>query len=115
MTRFLKALLLIPLAILLVLFAVANRGLVPISLDPFSRGTPELVFQAPMFAVLFATLAVGLLIGGAASWMSQGKHRRARRRYSRENRHLRAETDRLHAQAVRSGLPALTSSASAVR
>lgn len=109
MIRFLKALVLIPLAILGVLFAVANRSPVPVSLDPFSKGAPEIAFQAPMFVVVLATLALGILVGGAASWFSQGRHRRGHRRYSREVRRLRAETDRLHDQAVASGLPALTS------
>ena len=115
MTRFLKALVLIPLAIVAVLFAVANRSPVPLSLDPFSRAAPEIAFQAPLFAVIFASLAVGVLVGGAASWFSQASHRRGHRRYSREVRRLRAETDRLHDQAVQSGLPALTSAGSGRR
>lgn len=115
MIRFLKALILIPLAIVVVLFAVANRASVPVSLDPFSRGTPEIAFQAPLFAVILGSVAVGILIGGAAAWFSQAKHRRAHRRYSREVRHLRTQTDRLHDQAVASGLPALTSASAAHR
>ena len=115
MTRFLKALILIPLAIVGVLFAVANRNPVPLSFDPFSRTTPEIAFQAPLFAVIFATLALGVLVGGGASWLAQAKHRRGHRRYSREVRRLRAETDRLHDQAVSSGLPALTSAGSSRR
>ena len=36
MRKFIAALILVPLAILMVMFAVANRGSVAISLDPFS-------------------------------------------------------------------------------
>lgn len=109
MIRFLKALVLIPLAIVLVLLAVANRSPVALSLDPFSRGTPEIAFQAPLFAIILVSLAVGMMVGGAAAWLSQAKHRRARRRYSREAHHLRGEAERLRAQAISSGLPAITS------
>ena len=37
MIRFLKALILLPVAILIVLLAVANRAPVTLSLDPFSQ------------------------------------------------------------------------------
>ena len=36
MRKFIAAIILVPLAILIVMFAVANRGSVAISLDPFS-------------------------------------------------------------------------------
>ena len=41
MIRFLKALVLLPIAILIVLLAVANRQMVSLSLDPFSQAAPE--------------------------------------------------------------------------
>ena len=41
MIRFLKALVLLPIAILIVLLAVANRQMVTLSLDPFSQAAPE--------------------------------------------------------------------------
>ena len=44
MLRFLKALILLPVAVLVVLLAVANRGPVTLSLDPFSREAPEIAF-----------------------------------------------------------------------
>ena len=42
MRTFLKVLVLLPLAIVVVLLALANRGPVTVSLDPFSREAPEL-------------------------------------------------------------------------
>lgn len=110
MIRFLKALILLPIAILVVLLAVANRAPVTLSLDPFSGETPEFATQLPLFAVIFAAVMVGVVIGGTATWLAQGKHRRARRQFRREVGHLRHETERLRAQAPSRNLPALSSS-----
>lgn len=95
MIRFLKALILLPIAILIVLLAVANRAPVTLSLDPFSQDAPEFATQLPLFAVIFAAVMVGVLIGGVASWLTQGKNRRAGRRFRREANQLRHETERL--------------------
>src|SRR5690242_7251129 len=75
MIRFLKALILLPIAILIILLAVANRAPVQLSLDPFSQDAPEIATNLPLFAVIFASVMVGIVIGGTATWLSQGKHR----------------------------------------
>ncbi|HZH09565.1 MAG TPA: lipopolysaccharide assembly protein LapA domain-containing protein [Microvirga sp.] len=106
MIRFLKALILLPIAIVVVLLAVANRAPVTLSLDPFSKDAPEFSAQVPLFGVIFAAVAVGVVIGGTASWLAQGKNRRARRRYRREADRLRHETERLRSQNTAAGLPA---------
>ncbi|MGO4387521.1 LapA family protein [Microvirga sp. 2YAF29] len=98
MIRFLKALILLPIAILIVLLAVANRAPVTLSLDPFSQAAPEFATQLPLFAVIFAAVMVGVLIGGTASWLAQGKTRKARRQFRREATQLRYETERLRSQ-----------------
>jgi uncharacterized integral membrane protein len=110
MIRFLKALILLPVAVLIVLLAVANRAPVQLSLDPFSQDAPEIATNLPLFAVIFASVMIGIVIGGTATWLSQGKHRRARRRYRREVGHLRTETERLRSQPSHG--PALTSQSS---
>jgi uncharacterized integral membrane protein len=92
MVNFLKALILFPIAILVVLLAVANRGPVTLSLDPFSREAPEIAVTLPLFAVIFGAVMLGVIIGGMGAWLAQGKHRRAERRYKREARRLRAHT-----------------------
>ena len=98
MANFVKALILFPIAILVVLLAVANRGPVTLSLDPFSREAPEIAFTLPLFALVFAAVMLGILIGGMAAWLAQSKHRRAERRYKREARRLRS-----HAPPARPG------------
>ena len=94
MVNFLKALILFPIAILVVLLAVANRGPVTLSLDPFSREVPEIAFTVPLFALIFAAVMLGVIIGGVAAWLAQSKHRRAERHYKREARRLRTDTAR---------------------
>ncbi len=103
-----KALVLVPIALVVVLFSVANRASVRVSFDPISRDVPVLAFDVPLFAVVLAALAVGVLIGGFASWLTQGKHRKAARRNRREAEALRSETQMLRAVVPDSALPALT-------
>jgi uncharacterized integral membrane protein len=112
--RFLKALVLLPIAVLIVLLAVANRQSVTLSLDPFSQAAPEFSVDMPLFAVLFLAVMAGVMIGGVAAWLAQGKHRRERRRYRREASSLRYETDRLKAEKPRGNLPAIPPSQTAL-
>ena len=109
MRQFLKALLLLPIAIIVVLLAVANRGPVTLSFDPFSPGGPQLSWTLPLFAVIFLSVMVGVLIGGVASWLAQSKHRRRERHYRREARNLRRDGERQRPRGG-AGLPALTTS-----
>lgn len=109
MRAFLKALLLVPLAIGVVLFAVANRKPVVLSLDPLTRDAPQIAYEVPLFVVVLAALALGVMIGGVAAWLVQGKHRKAERSLKRERERLLAETEMLRAtapQATLANLPA---------
>ncbi len=96
--KLVAAVVLIPLAIVIVAFAVANRQNVTISLDPFGSN-PSGSFSQPLFAVLVAALILGVIIGGIASWLRHGKWRRATRRLERELAGLRSEIERLKRSA----------------
>ena len=48
------------------LLAIANRTIVTVSLNPFSPGTGELSFRAPLFLVIFLSAMFGILLGGLA-------------------------------------------------
>lgn len=109
MKAFFKALVLVPVALLIVLFSVANRAPVRVSFDPISRDVPVLAFDLPLFAVILVAIACGVLIGGFASWLAQGKHRKAARLNRREAEKLRGEAQSLRAAVPDSALPALTS------
>ena len=112
MIRFLKALILLPIAILVVLLAVANRAPVTLSFDPFAKEAPEFATQLPLYAMIFAAVMLGVVIGGVASWLAQGKNRKSRRKLRRETRQLRYETERLKTQPAPTTLPATVPSQS---
>lgn len=94
MGRFFAWLIGLPLAILLVLLSVANRTPVRLALDPFSGETPAYAIDVPLFAVIFVALAVGLIVGGTATWFGQGHWRRAARAGRYESSGSRAESER---------------------
>lgn len=79
--RFLTIAVFIPLAIVLVALAVANRAPVAFTLDPFNPGNPALTASLPLFVYLFAALALGLVVGSVATWVKQGKYRRLARQH----------------------------------
>ncbi len=104
--KIVTALILVPLAIVLVAFAVANRQTVVVSLDPFDQAHPALSVTLPLFALILALVIGGVLVGGVAAWLRQSKWRRAARLAEAEARELRAELDRLRRRSAPSPLPA---------
>lgn len=95
------AIILVPLAVVIIAFAVANRQNVTVSLDPFNPDVPAASLTKPLFVVILTVLIVGVIIGGIASWLRQSKWRRTARRLEREVANLRAENDALK----RTGIP----------
>jgi uncharacterized integral membrane protein len=93
--RIAAALILVPLAIVLVSLAVANRQSVVISFDPFDPAHPALTRALPLYLLMLMLLIGGVLLGGSAAWVKQGKWRRAARRADAQRRELRDEVDRL--------------------
>ncbi len=91
MKRALQLIVLVPLAVIGLALAVANRADVVVSFDPFSSDTTG-QFQAPLFVVLILAVMFGVVLGGLATWFGQGKYRRA-------SRDLRAEAARLREEA----------------
>src|SRR5260370_29459936 len=77
---FLKALILVPVAVFLILFAVANRQWTGVSLDPFSSEPPALAIHLPLFLVILLALMLGVIVGGGAAWLGHRRWRRARPR-----------------------------------
>ena len=98
--KIVMALILLPLALALIAFAVANRRPVSISFDPFDQAHPAFSLELPLFALLLALLLLGVIVGGVAAWLRQGKWRRAARLAQGEARELRVELDRLRRQAA---------------
>jgi len=104
MRKFLRWLVVVPFAIVLVLLAVANRGAVTVSLDPFSREAPALAFSLPLFIVLLLAVAVGVVIGGTVVGVGRLRWRFRARRAEREAEKLSAENEAFfRAASVREG------------
>jgi uncharacterized integral membrane protein len=89
-------LVLIPIAVLIVLFAVANRERVTVSFDPLSAGDPTFATPpVPLCLVILTPLIVGVILGGVATFMGQRKWRRTALRREWELRRMRTEMEAL--------------------
>lgn len=80
----------LPVLVLVAAFAVANRQSVVLSLDPFHETDPIISLQLPLWLLFFFGAFVGLLIGYAAAWFAQGRHRRLARERHKEIARLSA-------------------------
>ncbi len=105
--RLFTVLIIVPVAIILIALAVANRDLVAFTLDPFNRGNPFLTVHLPFFVYLFGALGLGMILGSMATWWKQGRYRKLARETSREVKQLRAAEP--VAASGASSLPALRS------
>ena len=91
--KIVTALIVVPLAAVIVAFAVANRHAVTVSFDPFSSVAPAYAATLPLFAVIFAVLILGVIVGGIAAWLRQSKWRRKARQLDGEVRALHDEIE----------------------
>jgi uncharacterized integral membrane protein len=91
--RIIAIVILVPVAIILIAFLVANRHSVSLTLDPFHPGDPALSYSAPFFVWLFAAFVLGLVVGGFAVWLGQGRHRRLARQRGKEAERLRQDVE----------------------
>jgi uncharacterized integral membrane protein len=96
MKRFLKFLFLVPVALVILALAVANRHPVTIFLDPFAGYAPEgTQIVMPLYIVMLLAALAGIIIGSVTTWLEQSNYRRAARRAKGEADSLRAEIARL--------------------
>ena len=84
MRKFLNTLIVLPLALIFVAFAVANRHFVTLSFDPFDSADPAVALTLPLFVVVIVMAALGVIVGGIATWFGQRRWRRAARRLEGE-------------------------------
>src|SRR5882757_4361335 len=91
MRKFLTGLVLIPLGVIFVVFAVANRHFVTVSFDPFNSSDPSVAFTLPLFVVIVAVAILGVVAGGLATWFRQRHWRRAARQHEADARAARAQ------------------------
>jgi uncharacterized integral membrane protein len=102
MRKFFTALIVIPLSLILIVFAASNRHFVTVSFNPFDSGDPSLAVSLPLFALIIAVAIVGVVAGGCATWLGQRHWRRAARRHEADAREVRAQLADIRASAVAS-------------
>ncbi|MCP4781024.1 MAG: LapA family protein [Hyphomicrobium sp.] len=95
MRRIFWLLIAIPVAVVLVTLAVANRHEVRLVLDPFRPDAPVVSLLLPFYGYLFVAMLIGVIVGGVAMWASQGRWRKSARLKAKEAAHWHAEADRL--------------------
>jgi len=112
MRKFLNAVVLIPMGVALIVFAVANRHLVTVSFDPFNSSDPSFGVTLPLFVVIIAVAILGVVAGGCATWFGQRRWRRAARQHEADARDLRTQLADWRTSAMSkpqaSNLPAAT-------
>lgn len=103
MKSVLRIVVFVPLALIILFFAMANRGSVRIGLDPFAPqdGSGPSI-EAPVFLVVLAAMALGVLAGGLSSWLGHLPVRRAARLARAEAKKTRIEIEKLREQALAS-------------
>jgi uncharacterized integral membrane protein len=86
----------LPLIVVVVIFAIANRESTTLDLWPF-----ELSAQLPLFVILLACVVIGMVVGGVATWLSAAPVRRRARRARRQVAELERELGRLRQERDR--------------
>ena len=100
MRKFVTAVVLIPLGLIFLVFAVANRHLVTVSFDPFNSADPSIAVTLPLFVVIIAVAIAGVVTGSTATWFRQRHWRRAARQHESDARRTREQLADLRAAAT---------------
>ena len=108
--RYIRYAFLAVLAIALVSVALANRGMVTLTLLP--SGLSDMAgmnrsIDLPLFIVIFGGIVAGLLIGFVWEWLREHKHRAAAsqrgaevKKLERELRRTKAERDKVKVEVL---------------
>lgn len=89
--RFVKLIVLVPVAIALIVLCVANRHSVTLALNPFRPEDQVLSLSLPLFVLVFLAVITGVVIGSVVTWLAQGRYRRLAREEAHEARKWRDE------------------------
>jgi len=98
----------VPVGVILITIAISNRQIVTFSIDPVSRIDPFFAVSLPLYLLLFAAILFGIIFGGIAAWLAQGKWRKNARHMTEEATKWRAEAAQLRESSRASMQPALS-------
>ncbi len=100
MRKFFTVLVVAPVAVVFLAFAIANRQLVTVSFDPFNSSNPALGVTLPLFLVLIVVAITGVIAGSVATWFRQRRWRRLARQHEADARDARAQLAQLQAASA---------------
>lgn len=98
----------LPLLLLGVVFALANRQIVELSLWPLDSAV-----EVPLYLAVLLPLFAGYILGGVAVWMNAGGKRRVARKDHRELKRMKTDETRKEDQAGKGKSLAVTSASAA--
>ena len=75
MTKLLRLIIAVVALIVIVAFAIANRGVVEVGVAPFPT-----TIELPVYGVFLLGLVIGVLVGGAGVWLAGHARRREARK-----------------------------------
>lgn len=93
MRRILRWLIGVPIAIVVISFAIANRRWTTLSLDPFSSDSPVLSINMPLWLLFIFGVLIGIFVGWLACWFAQSKWRKLARDRRGEIAKLQSELE----------------------
>ena len=79
------------IAVVVVLFALANRGAVTVSLSPLPMER-----DLPLYLVILLAFACGVAVGGLSHWFATGRRRKAAREKHRRLARVERELTDVH-------------------
>ncbi|WP_273757495.1 LapA family protein [Bartonella sp. AU55XJBT] len=79
----------------LIVFIVANRQIVPLTLDPFRENSENFTYHAPLFIWLFIFFGFGILLGNLIRWFSYHKCKKALKKSQAEIEKLKTSITNL--------------------
>lgn len=105
LNRIVAVIVILPIALVLIALAVANRGGVDFTVDPFHPGNPALTVHWPLFVYLFIAMAAGMVVGSMATWLRQGQYRKQAREKAAEVRKLTGNASQATGSSVAPATP----------
>ena len=98
--RFIGWFILIPISVVIIIFALANRHKISLHFDPTSSLNPLIAnVEMPLFIIIYAMLFIGIILGGTAVWFTQGKHRKTCRQLNKKITSLEFELNQMKKSA----------------
>jgi uncharacterized integral membrane protein len=90
--RFIGWFILVPISVILIIFALANRQMIKLNFDPTSSLNPLISsIELPLYFIIYSMLFLGILLGGVAVWFTQGRYRKQCRQLSKTTKTLESE------------------------